>query len=171
MSAMSKFKNHQNVRYLQALFFEQAGADKSKVVYTLKDDDHEGYPSLYRLYLAAGDITEYNFATAYLDGWEHWEMLCDCSWFKPYISRWRRELELKIRSEALAEIINESKSGSRNAFAAQKFLVTRGYSETAEKGRPSKQEVRDEAKRIANDHFRLREDLARLTDRQPQTLN
>lgn len=161
---MSKFRNQQNVRYLQGLFFEQTSADKSTVVYTLKDEPHIGYPSLYQAYMTIADPTEYKFAISCLDGWEHWENLCECTWFKPYVSRWRKELALKIKSEALAAIIVESRTSSKNAYMAKKFLATGEYEDqpTRGKGRPSKAEVKTEAKRIAEDHFRLKDDFARL---------
>ena len=133
--------------YLRALFFEQTLADKSLVVYTLKDRDHEGYPSLYRLYIEGNDLTEYEFANTYLEGWAHWEALCSCTWFKPYLERWRRELLLKNKAQALKRIISESKSDSRNAFTANRFLVTSGWMDAEEKpkrGRPSKKEIEQE---------------------------
>lgn len=162
--SMSKFRNQQNVRYLQGLFYEQTGADKTTVVYTLKDEPHLDYPSLYQAYMTIADPTEYSFATQYLDGWEHWEILCECTWFKPYVARWRKELSLKIKSEALANIIIESKSRTTNSYQASKFLATGEFEDkpTRGKGRPSKDEVNSEAKRIAEDHFRLKEDFNRL---------
>lgn len=160
----TKFKNSQNIRYLQGLFYEQTRQDKSTVVYTLKDEDHMGYPSLYRLYMAECDPTEYNFATKHLDGWDHWEMLNACAWFQPYIARWRKELALKIKAENIQRIMDEAESGSKNAFMAQKFLATQGYLETEKqaKGRPSKETQRQAAKEAANEAFRLKDDFARI---------
>lgn len=163
---MSKFRNSSNTKYLQGLFFEQTLADKSTVLYTLKDEDHMGYPSLYQKYMAVSDPTEYKFATEWLDGWEHWEGLCNCSWFKPYVARWRRELALKIKSEALASIIKESRSTSSNSYQAAKFLVNGEWEEKRGRGRPSKQEVKEEATRIADDKSRLMDDFKRITQKE-----
>src|SRR3990167_1337022 len=96
---LNPFKNASGARLTQALFYEETGADKSSVIYTLKDQDHEGFPSLYRLYIEMEDILEYEFANKYLDNWSHWEWLTQAGWFKPYVLRWRKELELKIRSK------------------------------------------------------------------------
>ena len=162
----AKFRNSTNGRYLKGLFFEQTLADKSSVVYTLKDWDHEGFPSLYRLYMEMEDLTEYEFANKYLDGWEHWEMLNACEWFKPYVERWRKELTLKVQARALKALRAEAQSSSKNSFVANKFLVDRGWVDKSEKshgrGRPSKDEVKKAADAIALHDKRLEEDLQRL---------
>lgn len=161
----NKFRNATNSRYLKGLFYETTDADKSTVVYTLKDVDHQGFPSLYQIYMEVGDPTEYLFATATLDGWEHWEMLTNCTWFKPYVDRWRRELELKIRSDALIRIREEAKNrASANSYAANKFLLEKGWApkETGSRGRPKKEDVRKEAEVIALADKRIKNDYERI---------
>lgn len=135
------FKNSIGMWYLQALFYEMTGSDKSTVLFTLKDTDHEGYPSLSRLYLETGDPTEYQFAVRHLGGWAHWKKLSEAKWFQEYVTAWREELAVKLDSEALARIIavaEDPKNG--NAYHANKYLLER--SETArgakKRGRPSK---------------------------------
>lgn len=163
-----KFRNAANSRYLKGLFFEMTNADKSSVSYTLKDWDHtvDGvvYPSLYRLYLETEDLTEYEFANTYLDGWEHWEMLTNCAWFRPYAERWRKELSLKIKARALNRLKAEAASSSKNAFLANKYLVEKGWVEkdTHQRGRPSKDEVQKAAHAQAEAASRLEEDFQRL---------
>jgi nitrate reductase alpha subunit len=159
------FKNSVGGMYLRGLFYEETLADKSTVVYTLKDKDHEGYPSLYRLYMETRDPTEWRFATRHLDGWEHWERLCDSSWFKPYVERWRRELHLHIASESLARIMAEAKTSSRDSFTANRYLLERGWlpKEKGVAGRPSKEAVRKEASRIASESQQVTSDFERIT--------
>lgn len=163
VSSPLRFKNAQGVRFLKALFFEETLADKANVVYTLKDQDHEGYPSLYRLYMETGDPTEWKFANAHLDGWDHWQNLCECTWFKPYVARWRKELSLRIASEALTRIMAEAKTASRNAFTANRFLLE-GWEAKGEskRGRPSKQAIREEAHRIASSESQIADDFNRI---------
>lgn len=163
-SSPSRFRNAQGVRFLKALFFEETLADKSNVVYSLKDNDHEGYPSLYRLYMETGDPTEWKFATTHLDGFDHWQMLCECTWFKPYVARWRKELQLRIASEALTRIMAEAKTTSRNAFTANRFLLEGGWEPRDKKtaGRPSRQTIREEAARIASSESQVASDYERL---------
>ena len=58
----------------QSLFLELGYTEHS--VYTLKEQDYaykgKNYPSLKRLYLKEEDVTEYEFATKHLLGWQHW---------------------------------------------------------------------------------------------------
>lgn len=154
--------------YLNALFFEQTMADKSTVLYTLKDHDHNGYPSLYRLYMETNDPTEWRFATTYLDGWKHWELLQACVWFKPYIERWRRELELRMKSQALARIMAEAKTTNKESFSANKYLLEKGWEpkDTASKrGRPSKEDIKQAARDELQIVNRISEDFDRITVR------
>lgn len=158
----NKYRNSMGSRYLKGLFFETTTAHGSEI-YTLKDWDHEGLPSLYLLYMSHGDILEYSFAKTYLDGWEHWKMLCECSWFKPYVERWREELELKIRSSALYLTIEDANSTSRSASNSRRFLLERGWAPKSEKGRPSKSQIKAEALRLAEATKDFEADLSRIT--------
>lgn len=167
-----KFRNSSNGRYLKGLFYEMTSADKSSVSYTLKDWDHtvDGivYPSLYRLYLEMEDLSEYDFANTHLDGWEHWEMLTSCNWFKPYADRWRKELSLKLKARALNRLKAEAASSSKNAFLANKYLLEKGFVDTQEgkpgRGRPSKDEIKKAAAEIAILDRRIDEDYERLKE-------
>lgn len=155
-----------NQRKLRQLFFETQGADKSAVVYTLKDKDHEGYPSLYRLYMEADDPTEYSFAVENLDSWDHWETLCQCTWFKPYISKWRHELEIRYKSRSLKQLNSIAADPShKDHTQTNKFLVTQGWKTDERRkgaGRPSKDEISKAAKEIASDAQSISDDLARV---------
>lgn len=158
------FKNSVGIHYLRGLFYEETASDKSTVIYTLKDDDHEGYPSLYRLYMETADPTEWRFAKAYLQGWNHWEKLQECVWFQPYLERWRRELQLSLSSTALARIISESKTNSRDSFTANRYLLEQGWmpKEKGKAGRPTKDSIKAEASRIAGEAKQLEEDYTRI---------
>lgn len=165
----NKFKNASGARYLRGLFFETTLEDKSSVVYTLKNFDHLGYQSLYRLYMETGDPTEYKFATQYLDGWDHWEALCGCSWFKPYVEAWRRELEVKVRSAALAQIeqvshLDGDTKTKALAFTANKYLLDGGWKPKGEGkvGRPTKEAIKKEAFRITQEAQDINEDYNRI---------
>lgn len=158
------FRNATGTRYLRALFYEETLADKSTVVYTLKDKDHQGYPSLYRLYMETGDPTEWRFATQYLDGWEHWDMLTQCHWFVPYVTRWRKELQLRIASQSLARIMAEAKTNSRDSFTANRYLLERGWEPKDAKkgGRPTKESIRAAAHELASQSQQINSDYDRL---------
>lgn len=162
----SLFRIHTGQRKLRGLFFETTMSDKTGVVYTLKDRDHAGYPSLYRLYMETDDPTEYTFAVNNLDGWDHWETLLECNWFKPYINRWRRELEIRTKARALLKIKAVSESNGKEAYQAHKFLVSGGWKDDTRRkgaGRPSKDEVKNAARQMAEEANSINDDLARVT--------
>lgn len=138
----------------QGLFLE-IGYNTEFAQYSLKDRDHhyqgKVYPSLKRLYLATEDPTEYTFATEYFLGWEQWQRIANNKVFAKYIKNWREELELKLRSQAVKDIINFSEGDK--GFMAAKWLADKGWSKRAA-GRPSKEELEKQAaiqKRIDED--------------------
>ncbi len=119
------FTNSRNNYYITKLFYELAPADKSTVLYTLKDQDYLGFPSLRRLYMEMEDILEYEFATKYFDGWEHWLLVANNKLIKPYITLWRTELELKVRTQALKEFMKIDTPQLK--YAVNKYLLERGW--------------------------------------------
>lgn len=164
---MNKFKNSNGVYLLREMFWEYA-QDKSNAIYTLKDADFESegtvYPSLYRLYMASNDPTEYLFAMAHLDGWAHWSALSQASFLTPYLHRWREELELRFRANALATIHQMADSKGREAFQAAKFIVDGGYTgkKRSGAGRPSKAQIEATAQEIVAERKRTEEDYLRV---------
>lgn len=168
--ASSEFRGSNRKRLLKGLFYETTLSDKTNVKYSLKDEDHLGFPSLSRLYLEAHDPTEYKFAVKYLESWDHWLALCACNWFTPYLEKMRTELEAKMKSEALANIIVESRNPkSPSRFTANKFIIDRGWvmkdEPGAKRGRPNKDEIRKAAHEIADEAARVQEDYDRLINK------
>ena len=162
---MSKFGPEFGKRYTKAMFYEMTLADKSTVLYTLKDSDHQGYPSLRRLYLECDDPTEYEFITKYLESQAHFEDLCRCEWFKPHISRWRKESELKLKSEALARIRQAAKAGGKEVLALNRYLCEKGWEPKegqTRKGRPTKAQILQQANDIATANASVSDDFERL---------
>jgi len=158
-----------NVRYTKALFLEESYSDKSAVLYTLKDVDHNGYPSLYRLYMEMADPLEINFAKTYFEGWEHWQMVANSNWFKSYISRWREELELSMRARALAAIVEAARDdSSKFNYEANKFLLTGGWkgkeAKESKVGRPTKEAIKREADALFEASKDSLEDFKRLSN-------
>lgn len=149
---MLRFRNESNQRLTKALFYEQSWINSSDYIYTLKDKDYtvndKVLPSLYLLYMeeCIKDPSEYTFASKHFDGWEHWLMVRDAAWFyKPYYLKWKAELEVRIRSQALISLIKESKVQSKNSMAINRLLLEGQWdpSQTKSKrGRPSKEEIK-----------------------------
>ncbi len=163
----TKFKDKLGRKKTKALFYEY-NPDKSQVLYTLQDEDKGDIPSLYRLYMELGDLTEYEFAVQHFYNWEHWKMLCSISWFIPHIARWREELDLKTKAEALKRIKAEAKDPkAKNTFSANKVLIDRSWENSKPKkptprGRPTKEEVLGELKREVQESKELDKDLQRI---------
>jgi hypothetical protein len=155
------------MRYLGALFKEMNTTDRSTILFTLKDNDEGRYPSLYRLYMAESDPTEYSFATRYFESWHHWLELCECEWFKPYAARWRFEFETRLRAQSLARLLEAATGASKEAVQVNKWIVEGGYTPKGKqgstgRGRPSKDDIAKEAHRIASGNTKLDEDYLRI---------
>lgn len=146
------FITEKGVYITRGMFTEFEGTN-SGVPYNLGKRHNSKSKSLRRLYMEEADLTEYTFVEKYLLGWSHWEALLRCNWFVPHIKEWRNELEIKIRSEALKRVIEESRdTSSKLSFAASKFLVQRGWAtpDSGGKGRPSKQDIKEQAIRLSD---------------------
>lgn len=158
---MKDFKASQGKWLLKSLFWELCDPEKRNEFarYTIKDEPHEGYPSLRQLYIAMQDVTEYEFATTYLGGYAHWKNLCACAWFKPIVEEWREELEVKLRSQAIREI--KAHSTSEKGFQAAKWLAEKGWEEKKVGGK-SKAEQKKEERVTERIHSSIEEDITRL---------
>lgn len=160
------FRDTRNRKVLRGLFYENVEHKEVdfKPLYTLKDTDTNGYPSLSRLYLEEEDVTEYLFAKKYLESWEHWTLLCDSEWFKPIVARWRTELEMHLQAKALRYILDEAITGGKNAYDANKYIVAKGWikAEGNRRGRPSKADITKAAAEQAFADYKVQEDAKRL---------
>lgn len=165
----NQFRAMNGQRLLRGLFFEETTSLECPPVYTLKDYDEHNLPSLYKLYMELEDETEYVFATTYLDGYEHWEILCNCTWFQPYIQRWRKELTLKLTAKRLKILINDSMDEtSKSKTSSTKYLIEQGWLAKGDlkRGRPSKDEVRNELDKQVKEEKAVQEDLARIQEKE-----
>lgn len=160
---VARFKNDQGVWYTRGLFFETS-LSKDTVLYTLKEEDHQGYPSLYRLFMEANDPEEYTFATEHLGGWSHWKKLRDSDWFKPYYEAWKEELDIKQRSIALAKIMAASTGSGRDAIEASKYIAEKKWEKkpAGARGRPSNDKIKKEAQRIFTESQQAEKDFERI---------
>src|SRR5690554_1234851 len=127
-----------------SLFFETNITDYEPL-YTLKDDNHEVngkvYPSLKRVYLSFDDPTEWEFVEAVFGNWRHWEKILGNKKLREYIDQWRYELEIKLRSQAIREMVKQSSKKD----SAAKWLAEGQWKGKA-RGRPTKAEVERERK-------------------------
>jgi len=146
----------------QSLFLEIA-YNPEVAVYSTKEYDfeYEGkiFPSLKRLYLQMEDVIEYDFATTYLSSWKHWQRICNNKLFSEMIGEWREELELKLRSQAVKDIIDMT--ADEKSFQAAKWLADKGWDKRPA-GRPSKEAVTRELKTQAKLQDQYGADVERL---------
>lgn len=162
----SPFRNKMNVRLKKDLFFETT-PDKTNVMYTLKEADHLGYVSIFRVYQELEDPTEYKIATEYFDGVEHWELLCKEKWFQPYLNKMRRSLELKIKARMFSVLAQDAQSSeSKTSTVSAKYLLEKGYDQVSpdrrKAGRPSKQEIAEAAQDELELNQLFKEDYNRI---------
>lgn len=147
-----------------ALFWETAlEADRAHVKWTLKSQEHMGYPSLYLEYMRIADPSEYFFATKVIGSWEHWERISGSSYLKPTIDKWRKELEVKIKAQALAAIQDKALMGDVSAakYLIENWSAVGGLLKVGEKkgrGRPKKEKEDNEL------NIDWKKDLERIQD-------
>lgn len=127
----------------QGLFLELQYDESA--IYTLKDEDYEYkdklYPSIKRLYLEMEDVVEYDFATTYFCGWDHWQRICANRLLTSKIQTWRDELDLKLRSRAFKQILQRTQT--EQGMVANKWIADKGWIKTGA-GRPSKETLAQE---------------------------
>lgn len=147
----TKFKDASGKRVILGLFKEFARSDvKFKPVYTL--DDWKD------VFLDCRDPSEYRPAMELLGDWEHWQEVRNHPMIKQHVDKWQAELEVKLRSEAIAQMKFHAKQAG--GTAAAKWLADKGYASADTKrsvGRPIK-EKEVEAPQIG----RIAGDMARL---------
>lgn len=108
------------------------------------------------------DVTGYDWAMKYLESYDHWLYLLDRQWFAKAYEVWKNELQAKLKARALRRITELTTSTNEaQALAASKYLAERGW-EKAGRGRPSKDEVKGEMKRLITQAETLDADAQRI---------
>lgn len=153
----------------KSLFWELSYFEPQNVIFTLKEEDivREGktYVSLRKLYLSycVSDPTEYTFAWSVFGSWDTWLQLSRSNYIKKDVEAWRKEVEVKIKSEAIRSIAEEMRSGGRSSFGAAKLLLERGWldDKSASKAK-DKLKAKEEEELNAEALRNLEEDAERL---------
>lgn len=157
---LTQFKDVRGCYRTVSLFLELSRDDKYKTFFTLKDRDYKGHTSLRRAYLEENDPEEYTFALKYFGHWDHWLKLANNYWFKPLLREWRKELQIKMRSEQLQNLQRLAKQSGASGLSATRVLLKETAPVT--RGRPSKEEVAGKLRQVADAEQDTEQDALRL---------
>ncbi len=84
------------------------------------------FPSIHRLYVEQGDVSEYSFATEHFYNFAHWEHVKSRDWFAPHYYAMRQELEAKLESESVRAMRGQVLSGTATQ-STLKYFADREY--------------------------------------------
>ena len=153
----------------QSLFYELSYNDPSDAIFTLKEQDVEAhgkhFTSLHQIYvgMVPSDPTEYSFAMTVFGSWDVWSAICKSTLIKPYVNKWRKEVEVKVKSQAIQAIAEEMKSGGRSSFSAAKLLLEKGWLDKDNASQAKRKlEAKEEEEQNKQALSLLTEDAARL---------
>lgn len=96
-------------------------------------------PQVKEMFLEARDPSEYAAAMSIVGDWEHWLQLRNHPNLKGHVDKWQAELQVKLRSEAIQDMVRHSKA--QGGTAAAKWLADKGYVDEVKQrvGRPNKE--------------------------------
>ena len=129
---MNKFKDTIN-RFRTVSLFKETAKSSEFVIFTMEEARV--------LFVASDDPTGYKFATEHLGGWKHWLELRESNPVNKYIEQWLDELDVKLRSMALGNMLKLSQGDK--GYQANKFLVDGGWKQKTA-GRPTKAAIQKE---------------------------
>ena len=148
----------------QSLYLETNRSGLEPIM-TLKEVDweHKGVmlPSLHRLYMEIADVTEYQVAMQVFGSWYGWQRQCENASIKEHIEAWREELEIAIRSAAVAAMVQVSSTEGSKGTAASKYLADKGWIKRPA-GAPTKAEKAGELKKQETIASNTENDFKRL---------
>lgn len=157
--------------FTQQLFWERSMnlTDKERSVqpvFTLSKEV-EGFICFGKEYVAALDPSGYKITQTLLNGdYKHWITLIGCSWFRDAKEEWDKEIDAKLFAEgmdAVRSIKDDDEVPASVRLQAARMLVQKGYKEKVpNRGRPSKDEVKGELKRAAQEINEVDKDLERI---------
>lgn len=137
-------------RVVLSLFSEFAGRSKFVPLWSLYDDWKP-------VYMECFDPTEYEAAMRLMGDWEHYQMVRNHPKIKPIMDKWAVEMEVKLRSFSLRQIIEQAKDPK--GHAAAKYLADGGFTgrnKRTKLGREEEAEIQKEMNdRVAADMERM----------------
>lgn len=124
---MSIMKDKRGAHRTESLFVEVISPQSAETytpVYSLRDYDNKGYPSMYNIFMAATD--EHEAALKLVGSLAHWRKLCKLKWFMEGrelaqfegLRVWREDMLARDASTAKATLIEETEEGNVTAAKA-----------------------------------------------------
>src|SRR5690349_13466613 len=106
-------------RKLTVGLFEELADPKSAIKPVFKLADWR------KTYVDIADPTDYQAAMLLIGSWEHWQALVQNPSFFAHLEVWRREVEVKVRSEAIINLVKQS--ATPKGTPAAKWLAEAGF--------------------------------------------
>lgn len=132
-------------------------------LFTLRENDYKGCIALKRIYLNYRDPTEYAFATAVFNSYEHWLKLCETKFFEHHHAKWKNELEIALRSEGIRTLRLMTSRNDSTGFNASKFLASKGWdTRTPQEKRKASEQKKHEKTIVDKALKNVDDDLARI---------
>jgi hypothetical protein len=104
-----------------------------------------------KMYVEIADPTDYEAARVLIGSWEHWQALAANPRFAAHLKEWRAEVEVKLRSEAIAALVKQSQD--IKGTAAAKWLAEHGS--VPKNKRKSEEDEGDGKAQVSADAARL----------------
>ncbi len=169
-STMNKFLADNNKFFTKQLFWEQWSElplDRRTVEWPpfCLHRDRENCINFGKEYVKYRDPTGYKVATKLLGDYQHWIALNACTWFKAAREMWDEELDQILKEEAFRKIRELMVDGQpAQQLAAAKYLANAEHRREAKggKGRPSKEAIEKETRRVAAVERELADDFQRI---------
>jgi len=159
----SKFKDKQGRWRTASLFYESYMIKELpdySPMYTLKDTEYQGLPSIKEAYLMYKDPTGYKVAKELLGGWEHWKVLTGLKWFNAHLKAWEEELEVSLKYEGIQKLLELSRGDKAIAKDAAKFIVNKEWE--VKRGRPTKEDIEKQNRISSNVNNQIESDFKLL---------
>lgn len=115
----------------KALVQDSMGRNLTIALFKETNDGRTDYKPVWSIkewkevYLDLSDPTEYAPAMYLIGDWDHWVQIADKSQARPFFAEWRKELIVKLRSEAILAL--RKQAASPKGTAAARWLAENGY--------------------------------------------
>ena len=166
---MSELKERQGKFYTRQLLWEEWV--NMEIVNRVIDpkfslySDKEGLINFGRAYVESEDPTGYTVANELLGGYRHWTILMQSPWFQTAKKIWDEELDARLVAKGLVRLkdLLENGAPAQQAVAA-KYFADKEYrkDKTTSRGRPTKAQVSEEARKAAEINSQVADDLKRI---------